>query len=72
MLTRTRLSTISGLASGALIGVCALIKPTYLLFFALPLLDGLCHLRVEGIGRVGRFWLAGGVGLVVPIALCIG
>jgi hypothetical protein len=72
MLTRTRLSTISGVASGVLIGFCALIKPTYLLFFALPLLDGLCHARVEGIGRAVRFWLASGVGLVVPIALCIG
>ena len=72
MLTRTRLSTISGLASGVLIGFCALIKPTYLLFFALPLLDGLCHVRAEGIGRAGRFWVASSVGLVVPIALCIG
>ncbi len=72
MVTRTRLSTISGFVSGVLIGYCALIKPTYLLFFALPLLDGWCHLRAEGVGRTVRFWLASGVGLVLPIALCIG
>ena len=71
MLTRTRLSPVSGTAAGALIGVCALIKPTYLLFFGLPLLDGLCHVRTEGAGRVVRFWLASAVGLALPIALCI-
>ena len=72
MVTRTRLSTISGFVAGVLIGYCALIKPTYLLFFALPLLDGWCHVRAEGVGRMVRFWLASGVGLVLPIALCIG
>jgi hypothetical protein len=71
MLTRTRLSPISGLAAGALIGFCALIKPTYLPFFALPLVDGLCHVRVEGAGRVARFWLASVVGVAAPIALCV-
>ncbi len=71
MLTRTRLSPISGLAAGALIGFCALIKPTYLLLFALPLVDGLCHLRVEGVRRVARFWLASVVGFATPIALCV-
>lgn len=71
LLTRTRLSPVSGAAAGALIGICALIKPTYLLFFALPVLDGLCHVRVEGTGRVVRFWVASGVGLAVPIALCV-
>jgi hypothetical protein len=71
MLTRTRLSPVSGVAAGALISICALIKPTYLLFFALPVLDGLCHVRAEGAGRVVRFWVASAVGLAVPIALCV-
>jgi hypothetical protein len=71
MLTRTRLSPVSGAGAGVLIGICALIKPTYILFFALPVLDGLCHVRVEGVGRVTRFWLASAVGLAAPIALCV-
>ena len=71
MLTRTRLSPISGAGAGALVGFCALMKPTYALFFALPLLDGFCHIRAEGVGRVARFWLASVVGLFVPIALCV-
>jgi len=71
MLTRTRLSPVSGTAAGGLIGVCALIKPTYLLFFGLPLLDGLCRVRTERAGRVLRFWLASAVGLAIPIALCV-
>jgi hypothetical protein len=71
MLTRTRLSPGSGAAAGALISICAPIKPTYLLFFALPVLDGLCHVRADGVGRVIRFWVASVVGLAVPIALCV-
>jgi hypothetical protein len=71
MLTRTRLSPVSGAAAGMLIGICALIKPTYILFFCLPLLDGLCHMRVEGVGRVARCWVASAVGLAVPIVLCV-
>lgn len=71
MLTRSRLSPVSGAAAGALISICALIKPTYLLFSVLPVLDGLCHLRSEGTGRVIRFWIASVVGLAVPIALCV-
>jgi len=71
IVAQTRLSTISGFVSGVLIGYCALIKPTYLLFLALPLLDGWCHVRAEGVGRTVRFWLASGVGLLLPIVLCI-
>jgi hypothetical protein len=71
LVARERIRVSQGVIAGALIGICVLIKPTYVLFLALPLIAGLARLRSESLGPVVRFALATGVGFATPVALCI-
>jgi hypothetical protein len=71
LLTGERLSHTSGAGAGALIAACALIKPTYALFVALPVAQGLMQWRIARAGRVVRFWIVAGLGFVAPVALCV-
>ena len=66
-----RPSLLSGLGAGVLIAVCTLIKPTYALFMALPLLEGSLHFKAVARVRVANFLGAAILGFVAPIALCI-
>lgn len=72
MVTRARRpAPLAGGAAGALIAACTLIKPTYGLFLALPLLEGATHAgRVAG-RRIVAFIGASLLGFIVPIALCV-
>ncbi|MFL5575217.1 MAG: ArnT family glycosyltransferase [Gemmatimonadaceae bacterium] len=67
-----------GAVAGALIGVCALVKPTYGMFLALPLIASLYDAMSAAGGRASGGWrvaLAWGVGVAVgflaPIAGCL-
>ena len=61
----------AGAVSGALIAVCALIKPTYVLFLALPFVEGVTHASKVERGRTLRFWGASVLGFCVPLVLCV-
>jgi hypothetical protein len=61
----------AGAGSGALIAICTLIKPTYLLFLALPFFEGVTHTSKVERRRTLQFWGATALGFCVPLALCV-
>ncbi|HUQ83430.1 MAG TPA: glycosyltransferase family 39 protein [Gemmatimonadaceae bacterium] len=72
VIRKHRLAALSGVVAGALIACAALIKPTYVLFLALPALEALVGYRAGERGRAVRFSMATVAGLAVPVLLCIG
>ena len=58
--------------AGALIGTCALIKPTYTLLLALPLADGIAYRSIRPRVRIVKVWAASLAGFAVPVVACVG
>lgn len=67
-----RLRIGAGILVGALIGVAVLIKPTYVLFLAMPFVYALALPQAKEDRRnVFRFWAAAAVGTVLPIVVAV-
>lgn len=66
-----RPAPLASAAAGALVGVCALIKPMYAAFLALPLLEAIGHRHTVSRARSIRCWGASLVGFAVPVVLCV-
>lgn len=57
--------------AGGLVAVCALIKPTYVVFLVLPVIATVARLRTHGRARVAGSLTGLALGFVLPIGLCL-
>ena len=73
MLARTdRPGVLAAGIAGALIGICALIKPTYALLLALPFADGVAYRSIRPRPYIAKMGAASLAGFAVPVAACLG
>ena len=66
-----RPSATHGLIAGVLLGLCVMSKPSYAVFFALPVAIGLFELRRNGWKWLAMFWGAGALGAIVSAAVIL-
>jgi hypothetical protein len=66
-----RPSAAHALIAGTLLGLCVLSKPSYAVFFVLPVAFGLLQLRRHGRPWLATLWGAGALGAVASMALML-
>ena len=66
-----RPSATHGLIAGVLLGLCVMSKPSYAVFFVLPVAIGLFEFRRNGWKWVATFWGAGALGAIASVAIIL-
>ena len=67
----TRPNAMHGLIAGVLLGLCVMSKPSYAVFFVLPVAIGLFERRRNGWQWLAAFWGAGALGALASAAIIL-